>query len=624
MAIIIPSKNIYEISNNKVLDNKIKKIEVNASEVVPDNEYDTTVHNEKVTPTISDFHEYWGEHAAKSVKINPMDETTGYMDLYVAYLKIHPQYVRKTLHIPKLKFKSYIDYIYSGVDDNDNANIKVSVKARKTYGTATGSYNIDYAEGSNVRVETTSFENTEKDTYTISEENIEYNYTHSFGSGKHNEITVELKSLFDDISQSNIKSDSLKIESDDNDNYVITLVFLSGYERTTLSGFKMDAVIGDFELPLVGDCEKYEFLEADITINGDTIGIDLTEKPFVYGESTNSKAIFSIENNELIQTSTEEGFDIPKIIANKTISQYANGKETAEIRCSISDYKNEDESYAIRIPKNKSEINTEDILVTTDLSNGTVVVKTLSPMFYDVKVTGTCAYKIINGIFPIFKDFEVILKSGQYTATKNILEYPSSYAEMTLQNVKKELYGFRMQFQDGDIVIPYVLGANGIDKPMSLNKDNAPKAFEVISTEIYYDGAVWQNLVLQEYTNDFGDGEVITDLTNTSWRINEGWTAEAGYGMFLHINGHIQSFVGEWNVHDEDFVALGIGYYLHFGDVEVTPYGIANQIIFTGSLGTWLSMALTPDMSSILTITGGTNATNPDLIAWLQANATMQ
>ena len=56
----------------------------------------------------------------------------------------------------------------------------------------------------------------------------------------------------------------------------------------------------------------------------------------------------------------------------------------------------------------------------------------------------------------------------------------------------------RMSFRLHDEVIPYVYGADGKDKPMSKNQDGSAKVFEVVGSNIIYDGAVWQELTLQE------------------------------------------------------------------------------------------------------------------------------
>lgn len=55
-------------------------------------------------------------------------------------------------------------------------------------------------------------------------------------------------------------------------------------------------------------------------------------------------------------------------------------------------------------------------------------------------------------------------------------------------------------FEIGDEVIPMVFGANREDKPMSNYRDGTPKVFNVVGTKFIYDGAVWQELTLQEKT----------------------------------------------------------------------------------------------------------------------------
>ena len=49
-----------------------------------------------------------------------------------------------------------------------------------------------------------------------------------------------------------------------------------------------------------------------------------------------------------------------------------------------------------------------------------------------------------------------------------------------------------------DEVIPMVLGADGNDKYMSLYSDGSPKVFKVLGNKPFYDGAVWQEIYLQE------------------------------------------------------------------------------------------------------------------------------
>ena len=49
MAIIIPSKSIYQLNNPKVRDNIIDKVFVDKTIVKPDNDYKVSVYNEDYT-----------------------------------------------------------------------------------------------------------------------------------------------------------------------------------------------------------------------------------------------------------------------------------------------------------------------------------------------------------------------------------------------------------------------------------------------------------------------------------------------------------------------------------------------------------------------------------------------
>ncbi len=55
-----------------------------------------------------------------------------------------------------------------------------------------------------------------------------------------------------------------------------------------------------------------------------------------------------------------------------------------------------------------------------------------------------------------------------------------------------------MTFAVYDEVIPMVRSYDGNDYPMSLNADGTPKVFRVLGLDVFYDGAVWQKLSLQE------------------------------------------------------------------------------------------------------------------------------
>ena len=124
---------------------------------------------------------------------------------------------------------------------------------------------------------------------------------------------------------------------------------------------------------------------------------------------------FELPSNELVQSENTRysgGADFFNYTSTKLVEKYRNGKETATILCSISDYYDYDDRA------NK--------VISIDNSTG------------------------------------------------------------------------KMSFKMYDQVIPMVYGADGKDRPMSLYQDGTPKVFQVLGSKIYYDGAVWQELSLQE------------------------------------------------------------------------------------------------------------------------------
>jgi len=100
----------------------------------------------------------------------------------------------------------------------------------------------------------------------------------------------------------------------------------------------------------------------------------------------------------------------------------------------------------------------------------------------------------------------------------------------------------------------------------------------------------------------------ISDLTGTKWVINDSPTITSGYGTFS------LTFSGEY----EDMTGLAIGYnkrnYTTGGDLVA-----GNNLFFLGDIGGSYSVE-----GALLSITGGTDATNATLISWLEANATQQ
>lgn len=104
----------------------------------------------------------------------------------------------------------------------------------------------------------------------------------------------------------------------------------------------------------------------------------------------------------------------------------------------------------------------------------------------------------------------------------------------------------------------------------------------------------------------------IADLTGTTWYVPSGWSATPGYGRF-NISG---TFV--YNFATYSFTELRIGW--SNGNSQNPNYFWTNDRHFndTGIGGG----SQTPSLE--FTFTGGTDATNANLISWLYANGELQ
>lgn len=104
----------------------------------------------------------------------------------------------------------------------------------------------------------------------------------------------------------------------------------------------------------------------------------------------------------------------------------------------------------------------------------------------------------------------------------------------------------------------------------------------------------------------------ITDLTGTTWYVPSGWSATAGYGIYK-----VYFLIPEKNANtiwDE----LSLGYASRtYG--KTTEANSICCLLSNSDRGT-----ITSSSSFTITITGGTDVTNPDIIAWLSENGELQ
>lgn len=449
MAILIPSKNIYYKQNPKVRDNVIERIEVGAVEVVPANEYETTVYNkdltienvEKLENTINSYKDAVATNQGGSTIRN----VRGACGLkYILHYVTIPE-----IYIPKVQRNKFISKIYKDKDENGNPQIKIGLRIRQSTFTGDSSYqpstntfdfskslskkeeqtlyglqDLEYKNDVSSSVSSLSISNpySINSYHSIIEENNQlkinsYLYVNSNNNWSPSTITV------DNSITANLQENDITVEEvtrDGIDCYKLSSVkvligvdtiFMSCLVESSSDFSNVGGYYRSVGTRILQECE-----ELSITVYGNTIGIDLVDKT-VYINGETAKKVHSVDGNELMQTSNYYRIDMNYVTGairkffGETRDIYEKGKETATIRCSIGDYYDYD---------------SKEKVISVDNSTG------------------------------------------------------------------------KMSFKMYDQVIPMVYGADRQDRPMSTYQDGSPKVFQVLGSNIYYDGAVWQELSLQE------------------------------------------------------------------------------------------------------------------------------
>lgn len=436
MAILIPSKNIYDKQNPKVRDNIIERIEVGAIEVVPDNEYETSVYNEKL--------KYVEQNDTVSQDDIEVDYNifkgfpTGGEFIYgeaIAYAQITGIYFSGTIKIPKVKDNNFISKIYASVKkENDQTipEVKYSSNCVKkpanfyaqgtVYGEVVNGISKDDVTINKNSIKRTPIKTTPSKTRLSipieAESFAEGSETFEDYDGNTKTITVS-KKISIEFKDEKTNLNNLEVREviiDNIEYYAFDFKILCGaiIDKASSINFMENEGDNPRDIEFNGESEFYTPETVEFTVYGNTIGIDLQDKT-VYINGETAKKVHSVDGNELMQTTNyikETGENAIVKMYGDTQLAYSRGKETATIRCSISDY-------------------------------------------YDYDDT-----------------------------TKKLIAIDNSTGKMT--------------FKIGDQVIPMVYGADRQDRPMSLYQDGSAKVFQVLGTNIYYDGAVWQELSLQE------------------------------------------------------------------------------------------------------------------------------
>lgn len=401
MAIVIPSKNIYNIEYNRVRNNVIDKVAINQTHIEPKKEFAVEVH----TATTRAYERYTAKNY-EHIYRNVISGIGKVQELY-AYHKVVPFYANLvTVRIPKMKDNKYVSNLVKQDENGEHKN-KITIYYGVDLGDAEGTATIDEEFNTTLSYIRYSFtykgEGEQVDSIQVPN-SYTYETDNADGIGK---VSATAKTNFVDT----ITNITGKLDAGEDEKYYwFKFNVLNGYEEVNLGGQRL-AGTTDWEpgvVTLIGECKRVYPIKTEITVYGNTITIDLSENSVPYGQGTKP---VELESNELIQEgTTTDGVPTTQYLCENVISQYQNGKETVTLLCDINNYYDE------------------------------------------------------NGEKKISIDGDTL----------------------------------PMTFSIGDICIPMIYGADGVDSPLSTHPNSTKKTYRVVGVETYSKGVVWQKIFLQE------------------------------------------------------------------------------------------------------------------------------
>lgn len=193
---------------------------------------------------------------------------------------------------------------------------------------------------------------------------------------------------------------------------------------------------------------------------------------------------FTLNSNDLMQS--EEGCEA---LAKSVYNYYSAGKEVLTLKCGINDYFERYEKVTETITRNNPNLSfdesTKNYIYT--LPEGTKIFD------YSNTFNG-----IISVVIDVLRVFSVTVENNRFILSNDkqkndtLKSLTLEYTIETNPNASEPIELLNLH----DIVLPL---ADNENTPISINRKGKPKLFEVIGRKMIYDGAVYQELTLQEY-----------------------------------------------------------------------------------------------------------------------------
>lgn len=519
-SIKIPSIRIYDKENDKYIDNVVGSVDYSAPQIrvrYVDNEDGGMVVEQNVQEgAVDESSPYYTVN--NNTVLGFGTEHLGSLSTFYMRYYVYALLTDVTFPRSQDNNKKYIYSIDMGYDNDENGNTKAyaSFSNSGTLSVGDCEVTIGFAVTPNIQgplAQINSGRTRMPKEFSGEPDISEYNgniketfsklYNNIDIYGDSNEISVSVQTSFaDGISD---KRGYVTWEIDANDNIVIhnleiPVMYYAWYPRdveganidenfTTVGDGSNQVLVGNYVYTL----EKME--PTSFTLNIRASYRDMSEEEInkTYPPAGNTTSDVTVEGNSLSSVST---------IVLKAGLEYAD--TTQDFSYLLNDngwFDTMGNSGSAIVMKTDQRKNYESPLSVfcTDTAEPEFIgfIKNATDGVYlDYHIQSFSAYKCVSLADYAPRRIYSIWKNGKETATirVSVNDYYDTDGNLALSIGDDDL---PMLFKNGDMVIPYVATPNG-DRPMSSKPDGTPKEFLVTGVTLISDGAIWQELQLQE------------------------------------------------------------------------------------------------------------------------------
>ena len=412
MAIYIKSRNIFEKKNPKVKGNMIDRIDISPYSAEISKAYDTPVFTQSFYDNFESSAEGWDRVSV--VQNIPFETDTATNNVYyvrIAYASIIPVYYTGNVKIKAVKNKTAINDILLKREFSDNQfqpATGYSVYGEIEEGTFEQPFRVIYDR---TPLDDSAFSfsaNKLTSTKLKPPQNIPISSLQQAFQRKETQEVSDKDPISADLSKTitknetnlgSINSTFVEMPNPVEDYYEIkNIKLLVG--ALSLGGKHSEKVYfntsgGSYGNSLYGTYTRYIPKRVDVTFYGNTTSLELNQENLIVGDPIGVNPQ-SFQMNELVQYSnfyiSEDTNSIEKQY-NNTLYNYINGKETAELLCSVGEYYDENGNLAI---------STKDNALPMLFNQGDIVIPMVfAPNGNDVPMSAGKKFEVI-GVEPIY------------------------------------------------------------------------------------------------------------------------------------------------------------------------------------------------------------------------------